>query len=265
MYIPDSQCCISSADKIQNHRPAYSVFSPVIRGPPKDSWSLLDFFSESNSDCKARNTGSSLSPTITAADEPDIRKAVTDMQSHVPLDEAHNDTFGLPSISLSIYSAWPLPSGPLAQAQRVPKEALSVFTQSRAWNELGKRIYKFFDSIELKWTSFDPVRFAEAEKEPGPLFLWVGVLPGTLSPEQAKGPSARCKELLLEYGITDVEIAVRESIYTSTPDLSSSTTSPPSTPQLMYAFPSHGAWSSDCFQGLLVLRRNGLSPSLRKQ
>ncbi|KIJ12044.1 hypothetical protein PAXINDRAFT_163961 [Paxillus involutus ATCC 200175] len=192
------------------------------------------------------------------------------MHSHVPLDEAHNDFFGLPSNPLSIYHtgpAWPLPSGP--QAQRVPKEArpvcihaisnvwyelgekiytffdsidlkwtsidpvrfaeaekepgplflwearpVCIHAISNVWYELGEKIYTFFDSIDLKWTSIDPVRFAEAEKEPGPLFLWVGVLPGTLSPDDAKGPAARCKELLLEYAINDVEIAFRKSIYT---------------------------------------------------
>ncbi|KAI1788921.1 hypothetical protein LXA43DRAFT_974534 [Ganoderma leucocontextum] len=140
------------------------------------------------------------------------------MHSHAPLDEAaHNDFFGLPSNPLSIYHtgpAWPLPSGP--QAQRVPKEARPVCTHaiSSVWHELGEKIYKFVDSIDLKWTSIDPGRFAEGEMEPGPLFLWVGVLPGTLSPDHAKGPAMRCKELLSEYAITGVEIAFRESIYT---------------------------------------------------
>ncbi|KAF8836663.1 hypothetical protein BDN67DRAFT_992059 [Paxillus ammoniavirescens] len=118
------------------------------------------------------------------------------MRSHVPPNEAHNDFFGLPSNPLSIYHtgpAWPLPSGP--QTQRVPKEARPVCFHaiSNVWYELGEKIYTFFDSIDLKWTSIDPVRFAEAEKEPGPLFLW---------------------ELLLEYAINDVEIAFCESIYT---------------------------------------------------
>jgi hypothetical protein len=140
-----------------------------------------------------------------------------DIPSHEPLDEAHNDFFGLPSNPLSVYHtgpAWPLPSGP--QAQRVPKEARPVCTHaiSSVWHELGEKIYRFFDSIELKWTSIDPVRFAEAGKEPGPLFLWVGVLPSTLTRNRAKHSAVRCKEILLEYEITDVEIAFRESTFT---------------------------------------------------
>lgn len=43
-----------------------------------------DFFS----DCKARNAGSSLSPTTTAVDELDIGKVVIDIHFHAPLDEA---------------------------------------------------------------------------------------------------------------------------------------------------------------------------------
>ncbi|KAI1781865.1 hypothetical protein LXA43DRAFT_977865 [Ganoderma leucocontextum] len=103
----------------------------------------------------------------------------------------------------------PMRCGP--QAQRVPKEARPVCTDgiSSVWHELGEKIYKFFDSIDLKWTSIDPVRFAEGKMEPGPLFLWVGVLP-----DHAKGPAMRCKELLSEYAITGVEIAFCESIYT---------------------------------------------------
>lgn len=67
--------------------------------------------------------------------------------------------------------------------------------------------------VGLKWTSIDPVRFAKVGEEPGPLFLWVGVLPGTLSPDNAKDAAVRCKEILSEYEIVDVEIAFRESTY----------------------------------------------------
>ncbi|GJJ08867.1 hypothetical protein Clacol_003087 [Clathrus columnatus] len=137
-------------------------------------------------------------------------------QATTPMDEAHNDFYGIPSNPLSIYHTgprWPLP-GP--QAQRIPKETRPVYGHpiSHVWRELGKKIYMYFDSIELKWTSIDPVRFAEVGKEPGPVFLWVGVLPDTLSSDHAKDVAAYCKEILVEYGFADVEIAFRESIYT---------------------------------------------------
>lgn len=56
-----------------------------------------------------------------------------------------------------------MPTGP--QAQRAPKEARPVCSHAIApvWDQLGKKIYEHFDSIGLKWTSIDPVRFAEVE------------------------------------------------------------------------------------------------------
>jgi hypothetical protein len=176
-----------------------------------------EFFSDCKAIAERNGAGSTLSSTTTAVAELDIGKHLVAIHSHSPLDEAHNDFWGLPSNPLSIYHSglpWPLPTGP--QAQRVPKEARPVCTHAivPVWHQLGKRIYKHFDSRELKWTSIDPVRFAEAEKEPGPLFLWVGVIPGTLSPDDAKDAAVACKEILLEYKIIDVEIAFRESIFT---------------------------------------------------
>jgi len=96
--------------------------------------------------------------------------------------------------------AWSLPSGP--QVRHVLKEARPVCTHavSSVWYELGEKIFKFFDSIKLKWTTIDPVRFAEAGKEPGSLFLWVGVLPGTLSPDNTKGPRALQRD---SFGVWD--------------------------------------------------------------
>jgi len=139
----------------------------------------------------------------------------------LPLYETHNDFWGLPSNPFSIYHTWPawqLPADP--KAERVPKEARPVCTHAIApvWRELGERIYKHFDSINLKWTSIDPVRFAEVGGKPGPLFLWVGVLPGAFSYPGTTGMAAalaaRCKQILSEYKITNVEIAFRESTYT---------------------------------------------------
>ena len=160
----------------------------------------------------SNDAGSTLSPSTTTA-----VSDVVAIRSRLPLDEAHNDFWGLPSNPLSIYHtgpAWPLPTGP--QAQPIPKEARPVCTHAIVpmWHQLGERIYKHFDSHELKWTSIDPVRFFEGEKESGPLFLWVSIMPGTLSPDDSEDAAVRCKEILLEYDIVDVEIAFRESIFT---------------------------------------------------
>jgi len=138
------------------------------------------------------------------------------MPSHLPIDEAHahNDFYGLPSNPITIFRtgpAWKLPTGPWGQR----KEARPCFNHAIAlvWHRLGKQIYEYFDSIDLKWTSIDPVYFVEAGEFPGPLFLWVGVMPKTLSRNDAEVAARRCKDILAEHEIMDVEIAFRESIF----------------------------------------------------
>ena len=91
--------------------------------------------------------------------------------------EAHSDYYGFPSNPLSIYRTgdpWPRPFDP--QAQRVPKEArpICVHPIAPVWRKLGRQIYQYFDSVDLRWTIIDPVRFAEIGNEAGPLFLPLG-------------------------------------------------------------------------------------------
>jgi len=114
---------------------------------------------------------------VTSKDEQevDIGKDLVAIHSHSPLDEAHNNFWGLPSNPLSIYHmgpTWLLPTGP--QAQHIPKEARPVCTHAIVpmWHQLGEQIYKHFDSHELKWTSIVPICFAEADKEPSSLNQW---------------------------------------------------------------------------------------------
>ena len=79
---------------------------------------------------------------------------------------------------------------------------------------LGKQIYEYLDSKKVKWSTIDPVRFAEVGKEAGPLHLWVGVVPKSLSFKDAKAAADGCKKILAEANFPDVEIAFRESIFT---------------------------------------------------
>lgn len=98
----------------------------------------------------------------------------------------------------------------------MPKEArpISIHPIAQVWRKLGRQIYEYFDAIGIKWTSIDPVRFAEVNKDAGPLFIWVGVMPQTLSRKDAENAAIRCKHILEQFQITGVEIAFRESTFT---------------------------------------------------
>jgi hypothetical protein len=136
--------------------------------------------------------------------------------------EARCDYYGFPSRPLSVYRTgdkWKRPTG--LEAYTIPKEARPICKHPIAdvWRELGQRVYEYLDSVNVMWTTIDPVRFVEAGragrgKYPGPLFLWVGVKPGSLSREDAEVAAIGCKKFLEESEITDVEIAFRESLFT---------------------------------------------------
>ena len=94
-------------------------------------------------------------------------------------------------------------------AYSVPKEGRPICKHPMApvRRALGQQVYEYFDSLAVKWTSIDPVRFAEVEEEAGPIFLCVGVMPGTLSRDDAKVAAVGCKQIIAQFQITDVEIA----------------------------------------------------------
>ena len=109
---------------------------------------------------------------------------------------------------------WRVPKGP--QAQRVLREARPICKHpiQAVWCTLGEQVYKFLDSLEVKWSTIDPIRFAEEKGKAGPLHLWVGVEPKSLSLEGAKAAAIGCKRILANAQFPDVEIAFRESVFT---------------------------------------------------
>jgi hypothetical protein len=91
------------------------------------------------------------------------------------------------------------------------------------------------DSCDVKRSSVDPVRFAEAGKEDVSVpHLWIGVMPGTLAFEAAKD----CKDVLTREGFPDVEVAFRESVVTHLLAQSFSPSTPLSTPSPSFVAPS---------------------------
>jgi hypothetical protein len=109
---------------------------------------------------------------------------------------------------------WPVTTG--IEAQPVLREARPICKHpiQRVWFTLGTQIYRYLDSLEIKWSTIDPICFAEEGKDPGPLHLWVGVAPSSLSFRDAKSAAMGCKKILSDANLPDVEIAFRESDFT---------------------------------------------------
>jgi hypothetical protein len=98
------------------------------------------------------------------------------------------------------------------------KELRPVFGHklNRAWKDLGPKVCDLLDSQGVPWTTIDVVRFIKVGEGEvvGPVVLWIGVAPETLSGKDAHTSASGCLELLKEFGITDVEVEYRESTYT---------------------------------------------------
>lgn len=97
------------------------------------------------------------------------------------------------------------------QPQREEPRPVFLHPIKDSWHVLGKQVYLYLDSVNVKWSTIDPIRFAKKDRPPGALHLWIGVKPGSLDLEPAKAAAAGCKSILHDAGHPDVEIAFRES------------------------------------------------------
>ena len=79
-------------------------------------------------------------------------------------------------------------------------------------DQLFPEISKTLDSKEVNWTSIDVVKIGYDWGD-RPVILWIGVKPSSLSGEKGVEVALACKELLVKYGINDVECEIRESQY----------------------------------------------------
>jgi hypothetical protein len=68
--------------------------------------------------------------------------------------------------------------------------------------------------LNLSGRPIGPIRFAKEEGEAGPLYLWVGVEPKSLSLEGAKAAAVGCKRILADAQFPDIEIAFSEPVFT---------------------------------------------------
>ncbi|KAF8992696.1 hypothetical protein BDQ17DRAFT_1332158 [Cyathus striatus] len=128
--------------------------------------------------------------------------------------------YDLPSKPVSVFrTGAPFQRPTSFGVYRVPKTITPVFDDKFAavWEVMGTRIYEYLDSVAVKWTTIDVVRFAaravhsRSEEIVGPIVVCIGVIPKSLSRKLAQEAAHSCKSILLSFDFDGVEVAFRES------------------------------------------------------
>ncbi|KAI0027716.1 hypothetical protein K488DRAFT_81018 [Vararia minispora EC-137] len=114
---------------------------------------------------------------------------------------------------------FPRPVGRFANL--VVKTLRGVFDTSLndVWETVGPQIRDLIKARNIRKTSIDPARFFthgppgdEAKGALGPPVIWVGVYPGSTSPETAHDVSQEILAILLKHKVDDVVVEWREAV-----------------------------------------------------
>ncbi|KAI0927764.1 hypothetical protein AcW1_005200 [Taiwanofungus camphoratus] len=112
---------------------------------------------------------------------------------------------------------WVKPKG--LEAYRQLKQVRGVYGHriNDVWEDLGPQVRDLLNVQRIRWSSIDVARFVtDGESDTqivGPVVIWIGVLPDSLEGAQAVSSSEGILVLLKSFGIEDVEVEYRESIY----------------------------------------------------
>ncbi|KAJ7145815.1 hypothetical protein C8R44DRAFT_755948 [Mycena epipterygia] len=126
---------------------------------------------------------------------------------------------GLPSSPVLVARAsttqWKAPTGPEAYRKIRELRAVGNHALKETWEgDLALKVHALLDSIKVKWTSTDVVRIGNPGESSAPVILWIGVMPASLSGDDGVVVASKCRELLVENGIADVDVEIRESVVT---------------------------------------------------
>ncbi|KAI0050657.1 hypothetical protein FA95DRAFT_1555374 [Auriscalpium vulgare] len=132
---------------------------------------------------------------------------------------------GLPSapalVARSSTTPWKVPTS-LEEYYANIKELRPAYhpALNEVWDAgLGSKIGAALDAMDVQWTSLDIVRIVKSEEytyrppeNRPPIILWIGVNPASLSGRDGVVAALKCRELLVESNITDVDVEIRESV-----------------------------------------------------
>jgi hypothetical protein len=131
--------------------------------------------------------------------------------------EAEHYYNGLPSKPCLIAltgAPWHPPSDPEAYLRSKELRIAGRHELVELWEDnLALKVHDILNKNQVDWSSTDIVRIAYDDEPRGNLILWIGVWarPPRLSYEVGIEVALQCKRLLLDHGITDVDVELRES------------------------------------------------------
>ncbi|KAH9047194.1 hypothetical protein EDB84DRAFT_524333 [Lactarius hengduanensis] len=132
--------------------------------------------------------------------------------------EAYTYYAGLPSRPRLIArtgTPWEEPTGPEAYSRLRELRVVGEHEISDVWeDDLALKVHAVLHAKGVDWTSTDVVRirYIDDDDDPsGDVVLWIGVKPDSLSYKVGIDVALQCKGLLLDYGINDVEVEIRQS------------------------------------------------------
>lgn len=129
--------------------------------------------------------------------------------------DAYTDFHGLPSGAKCLFKtgpAWPKPPGFSRELRPVRYGDVPIADSS---HQIGEKIIELFESRKIRLNTVDYVGIGNVgdAKPFCPLLVWIGVQPDTLDFEDAKSAAEYVKDtILVEVGISGVEVAIRECI-----------------------------------------------------
>ena len=111
--------------------------------------------------------------------------------------------------------AWEVPTGPKAYLRHKELRVVGNHAIKDVWEGvLSLEVHTLLKSMKINWTSIDIVRIGYEGESSAPVILWIGVIPESLSGGVGIIVSHRCRSILEQNRITDVDVEIRESVIT---------------------------------------------------
>ncbi|KAI0046760.1 hypothetical protein FA95DRAFT_1465730, partial [Auriscalpium vulgare] len=105
-----------------------------------------------------------------------------------------------------------VPTGPWAYTRSKELRTVGNHNIRFFWEDnLALKVHEILDRKGVEWTSTDVFRIGYTEDSSSSVVLWIGVKPKSLTYHIGIDAAIKCKDLLLEYNIDDVDVEIREA------------------------------------------------------